>query len=179
MCFDFLDHLLARARLHEKLDLARRTYAATITAYEATVKALTDGIETRIHVDAGCGEYDVLIAQDGFVQGGCEAAPAFALTLAAAIRKFLHEARSIAPEGSFRVWASADDLYLQCKPEHWEQLTLCLQAALSSVGLERRPDKPHSLLPTGVEMSDSFRQLAELHTDAIPVLGIFASAGAR
>ena len=40
------------------------------------------------------------------------------------------------------------------------------------MGLERRPDKSHALVPAG--LADDFSDLARLHTDALPTLGTVA-----
>ena len=100
------------------------------------LRNLFDGVRTVVHVPAGAGDFDELEVGDGFVQGGCEAAPGFALTLASALRRFLADARGmLAAYGddpaSVRVWACADDLYMQCLPQRWAELTLhCCRPSL-------------------------------------------------
>ena len=47
---------------------------------------------------------------------------------------------------------------------------LILQQKLAEVGLEHRADKSHALVPASVEAS-SLQHLAQIHADALPVLG--------
>ena len=148
--------------------------------FGSLLRNLWSDVDTVVHVRAGAGEFEAIHVRDGFVQGGCEAMPGFALSLSTAMRRFQVEAGQLldhkgVERDTVSIWAYADDLYLQCRPEEWAELTALLAGALESVGLKRRADKSHALLPAGTsaEMADG---LAQAHTDALPVLGTAAES---
>ena len=86
-----------------------------VPTFGRLLRNLWDGVDTPIHVNVGSGEYDCISAKDGFVQGGCEAAPGFALCLAVAMQRFIARAETLAPGPVFKCWAYMDDVYYRCE----------------------------------------------------------------
>ena len=138
---------------------------------------LWDGTQQHVHIPDGPGSTRDIIVQDGFVQGGCEAAPAFGLCLRVAIDKFLSEAAQIGKAA--RVLAYIDDLYLQCSVADWPVLMKSLRGHLSLVGLCLRPDKCNAYIPSAdaawvATHRGAFCEHASLRTDGLPTLGTAA-----
>ena len=138
---------------------------------------LWHGPTTTIHAPDGPGSHRPLAIQDGLVQGGCEAAPAFALALRQAIDAFLQQAET---DGTpCTLWAYMDDLYLQCCRSHWHQLMQSLTMHLRRIGLTCRPDKSHchipNLPPPSVpDHTAFFSDFATLQPRGLPALGAAA-----
>ena len=135
---------------------------------------LWEGTDFTIHIPDGPGSHRPLLVQDGFVQGGCEAAPAFALCLAEAVRAFQCDAQSA--ERRCELWAYMDDFYLRCARADWNALMCMLVARLSEVGLTCRPDKCHCFIPSATadevaQACASYAEFASLRHDGLPVLG--------
>ena len=106
--------VLAGSDCRNAFGCAYRAPALTVADAECPMfgrllRNLWTDVDTVVHVPAGDGEFDDLHVQDGFVQGGCEAAPGFAFCLAAGMRRFLVAAQQIAASGSMRIWAYADN----------------------------------------------------------------------
>ena len=138
---------------------------------------LWEGTQLHVHVPEGPGVARPLLVCDGFVQGGCEAAPAFALTLREAISQFQEEA-AVAGRPC-RLWAYMDDLYIQCSVDHWKPLMDLLTTRLAAVGLTCQPAKSHCYVPAWTpeqiaSEASRFAEYATLRSDGLPVLGTVA-----
>ena len=145
--------------------------------FERLLQNLWSDIDATICTPDGPGSTRNLHIQDGFVQGGCEAAPAFALTLRAGVDAFFREASKAGLH--CHLWAYMDDMYMQCRREDWHQLMDLLTAALAAVGLTRRADKCHCFIPSldpgQVQLqAPAFAPHAQLHGDGLPALGTTA-----
>ena len=130
-----------------------------------------------ILIPDGNGSTRPIYVTDGFVQGGCEAAPGFALCLPDAMDSFTREAARL--KVRFRIWAYMDDINIQCSPLHWDTLMSTLSKCLAEVGLTSRPDKSHCHIPTltpqqTAEAAPHYRHHALLHPDGLPALGATA-----
>ena len=138
---------------------------------------LWDGTQQNVHIPDGPGSTRAVAVRDGFVQGGCEAAPAFGLCLRVAVDKFLKEAAQMCRAA--RVLAYMDDLYLQCSVTDWPVLMKSLRNCLASVGLHLRPDKSNAYIPSAdpawiTSHQGDFCEHANLRADGLPTLGTAA-----
>ena len=156
---------------------AIRTASDHCPTFARLLHNLWNGPDTNIHAPDGPGSHRQFRIQDGLVQGGCEAAPAFALALREAIDSFLRQANT---DGiPCTIWAYMDDLYLQCHKHHWHQLMQGLTAHLSRVGLTCRPDKSHCHIPnlpphSAPDHASEFADFATLQPHGLPALGTVA-----
>ena len=138
---------------------------------------LWDHTHPEIHVPDGPGCSRTLHVRDGFVQGGCEAGPAFALAFREAVDRFQEEAKR---QGlACRLWAYMDDLYFQCSPDHWEGLMTLLTAELARIGLTCRADKCRCHVPAYsdadvLKHAPKFAAFATLQAGGLPILGTVA-----
>ena len=125
---------------------ALRIADAACPSFARLLHNLWQGTHTPISIPNSPTTAHTIHVQDGLVQGGCEAAPAFALALHEAVAAFLDMTdRAGIP---CRVWAYMDDMYLQCDRQHWHHLMTDLVARLAAVGLECRADKSHCFIPS-------------------------------
>ena len=125
---------------------ALRTAERACPTFGRLLHNLWQGVDTAILIPDGPTTYRTINVHDGLVQGGCEAAPAFALALHEAVEAFLKAART--NDTPCQVWAYMDDLYIQCNPRHWYALMNDLTARLNAIGLECRPDKSYCFIPS-------------------------------
>ena len=156
---------------------ACRVAAQYCPTFARLLHNLWEGVDLVIHVPDGPGSRRPLLVQDGFVQGGCEAAPGFALCLREAIDRFREAAA--ASHRPCRVWAYMDDLYIQCAAEDWEPLMVSLWEHLSSVNLQCQPTKSHCHVPAWTPeqvagAAPQFAKYATLCAAGLPALGTAA-----
>ena len=156
---------------------ALRTADQHAPAFSRLLRNLWHGTDTIIFVPDGQGSTREVHVTDGFVQGGCEAAPGFALCLREAIDRFAAEADRLGAR--YCLWAYMDDIYLQCAPEKWESLMTILSSCLAAAGLTCRPDKSHCHIPAltpeqTTQAAPHYRHHALLHPDGLPALGTAA-----
>jgi len=111
---------------------AMRTADVCCPQFGRLLHNLWDDSRLCLFLPSGPDAVDEVCVQDGFVQGGCEAAPAFALCLHSAVCRFLQEAQAKGQD--CRVLAYMDDLYLECPPDPWRVLMNSLCSHLQSVG---------------------------------------------
>ena len=119
---------------------ALRTAHTHAPTFGRLLHNLWHGTRCTIHIPDGPGTTHPIDVTNGFVQGGCEAAPGFAL----ALREILDEVEQAASRRGwkYRLWAYMDDIFLQCKPDDWAQLMELIASALARAGLQCRPDNP-------------------------------------
>ena len=156
---------------------AVRTAGPDCPSFARLLQKLWNDVDTIIHIPEGPGRARPTTIRDGFVQGGCEAAPGFALALAEAVEAFLTEAKAV---GMFvKVWAYMDDLYLQCERQHWQSLMISLTTQLVAIGLVCRPDKCNCYIPSETveyarRAAEEYSEFAQLRATGLPILGTAA-----
>ena len=156
---------------------ACRVAAQHCPTFARLLHNLWEGTDMVVHVPDGPGSKRPLIVQEGFIQGGCEAAPGFALCLREAVDAFL--AAAAAAGKPCRVWAYMDDLYFQCEVADWEFLATSLREHLAGVHLSCQPAKSHCHVPEWdpsrvAAETQRFAHFANLHADGLPALGTAA-----
>ena len=156
---------------------ACRVAAQHCPTFARLLHNLWDGVDQVIHIPDGPGSTRPILVHDGFVQGGCEAAPGFALSLRDAVDRFREAA--VAAHRPCRIWAYMDDLYVQCAVEDWEPLMASLWDHLATVNLQCQPTKSHCYVPAWTPahasaMASEFSKYAALSAAGLPTLGTAA-----